>query len=93
MIPVPMQFTLEILTFTLACISTSGPATTVTWTQNGSIIPNNPTHVYRKIVNDTVTATYINTLIVTGKDPGNYQCNISNAKGSATRQLYIICKR
>ena len=58
--------------FTLACISTGGPATTVTQGTTETVL------------NDPVTAQYIHTLTVTGRLPGLYNCTVSNNKPSNT---------
>ena len=50
---------------TLTCISTGGPATTLTWTRNSTTVTQG-TH--------TVTAQYTHTLTVTGRLPGLYNC-------------------
>ena len=62
--------------FTLTCISTGGPATTVTWTRDSEVV-NGST-----ILDNATTATYTHTLTVTGRLGGLYQCNVSNAKPS-----------
>ena len=72
--------------FTLTCTSTGGPANNVTWTRDGSTVTN---HVFSQTVINTTTAEYNNTLTVTGREPGNYQCTVSNARGSATRSIVI----
>ena len=60
--------------FTLTCISTGGPATTVTWTRDSETA-----------VGDTVTtlinavsAEYTHTLTVTGRLGGLYTCTVAN---------------
>ena len=58
--------------FTLTCISTGGLATTVTWTRDGAAA----TGVISQTVTNMLTATYVNTLTVTGRLPGNYQCKV-----------------
>ena len=60
--------------FTLTCISTGGPATTVTWTRDSE------TAVGTQIsaVVDGVTAQYNHTLTVTGRLPGVYICTVAN---------------
>ena len=64
--------------FTLTCISTGGPATTVTWTRNSATAMGDEMTVF----NDAETATYTHTLTVTGRLGGDYQCTVSNAKPS-----------
>ena len=66
--------------FTLTCISTSGPATTVTWTNPDSevVTTGNIT-----VLTNIVTAQYIHTLIVTGRLGGLYTCTVKNNKQSS----------
>ena len=60
----------------LTCISTGGPATTVTWTR-GSVTVTEGTET---VLNDPVTAQYTHTLTVTSG--GEYTCTVSNNKPS-----------
>ena len=64
--------------FTLTCISTGGPATTVTWTRDSATTTGDAVTVF----NDVATAQYTHTLTVTGRLGGLYQCTVSNAKPS-----------
>ena len=72
--------------FTLTCISTGGPATTVTWTRDcGDVMGDE-----MSVLNDATTAQYTHTLTVTGLVRGLYQCNVSNDKPSqASCGLYV----
>ena len=67
-----------ILQLILACISTGGPATTVTWTRDSTTV----TKGTETVLNDPVTAQYTHTLTVTGTLGGNYTCTVSNNKPS-----------
>ena len=72
--------------FTLTCISTGGPATTVTWTRDSEEVPGERVTV----LNDAETAQYTHTLTLTGRLTGLYQCNVSNDKPSqASFGLYV----
>ena len=62
--------------FTLTCISTGGPATTVTWTRDSEVV------VGSTVLDNAETATYTHTLTVTGRLGGVYICSVSNAKPS-----------
>ena len=65
------------LQFTLTCISTGGPATTVTWTRDSVTV----TEGTRKtVLYDPVTAQYTHTL--TGSTAGVYTCTVANNKPS-----------
>ena len=65
--------------FTLACISTGGPATTVTWTRDSTTVTQGTTET---VLNDPVIANYTHTLIVTGRVSGLYNCTVANNKPS-----------
>ena len=71
--------------FTLTCVSTGGPATTVTWTRDGAAVTGDTSQT----VTGMLTATYVNTLTVTGRLPGNYQCSVTNDKSTAVRALRV----
>ena len=72
--------------FTLTCISTGGPATTVTWTRDSATVTVGTVTVF----NDAETATYTHILTVTGRLGGDYQCTVSNVKPpSASASLRI----
>ena len=60
--------------FTLTCISTGGPATTVTWTRDSEEAPGKRLSV----LNNATTAQYTHTLCVTGRLGGLYTCSVSN---------------
>ena len=66
--------------FTLACISTGGPATTVAWTRDSTTV----TQGTQTVLNDPVTANYTHTLTVAGRLPGLYNCTVANNKPSST---------
>ena len=65
-------------TQTLTCISTGGPATTVTWTRDSTTV----TQGTQTVLNDPVTAQYTHTLNVTGGFPVLYTCTVANNKPS-----------
>ena len=64
--------------FTLTCISTGGPATTVTWTRDSDTIAEGT----ETVLDDQVTAQYTHTLAVTGRLGGLYTCTVANDKPS-----------
>ena len=63
---------------TLTCISTGGPATTVSWTRDSTTVITEGTET---VLNDSVTAQYTHTLTVT--TGGEYTCTVSNDKPSS----------
>ena len=72
--------------FTLTCISTGGPATTVTWTRDSATAMGDE----MTVLDNAETATYTHTLTVTGRLGGLYQCTVSNDKPStASENLYM----
>ena len=81
-------------TFNLTCISTGGPATTVTWTRYGRVVTDDSTHdITSQVLTDTEKATYSHTLMVTGRLEGVYGCNVSNNKpSSSSRMLSVVGK-
>ena len=64
--------------FTLTCISTGGPATTVTWTRDSDTV----TEGTETVLDDPVTAQYTHTLTVTGRLGVLYTCTVANDKPS-----------
>ena len=62
---------------TLTCISTGGPATTVSWTRDSTTVAEGN----ETVLNDPVTAQYTHTLTVTTW--GTYTCTVSNDKPSS----------
>ena len=61
--------------FTLTCISTGGPATTVTWTRDSEEAPGQR----RSVLDNATTAQYTHILTVTGRLGGLYTCTVSNS--------------
>ena len=73
------DFTRSTPQFTLTCISTGGPATTVTWTRDSTTTVTEGTET---VLDNPETAQYTHTLTVTGRRPGAYACTVSNSKSS-----------
>ena len=71
------EVTFDSVTMTLTCISTGGPATTVTWTRDSITV----TEGNETVLNNATTAQYTHTLTVT--TGGEYTCNVSNNKPSS----------
>ena len=72
--------------FTLTCISTGGPATTVTWTRDSDTV----TEETETVLDDRVTAQYTHNLTVTGRLGGLYTCTVANNKPSEdSAQLHV----
>ena len=78
-------------TFNLTCISTGGPATTVTWTRDSRVVTGDSAHdITSQVLTDAETATYSHTLMVTGKLVGVYGCNVSNNKPSSSSRMLAV---
>ena len=71
--------------FTLTCISTGGPATTVTWTRDSQTVSGGVT-----VLVNPVTAQYTHTLTVTGRLVGQYQCTVANSKPSQASAQFTV---
>ena len=69
---------------TLTCISTGGPATTVTWTRDSVTI----TEGTETVLNDPVTARYTHTLTITSG--GEYTCTVANDKPSTASATITV---
>ena len=71
---------------TLTCTSTGGPATIVTWKNDGVVITLNATYQQTQIVTDNSTATY-QTVLTIDKSVGivgTYNCTVENARGTSS---------
>ena len=64
--------------YALACVSTGGPVTNVTWTRDSEVV----TEGAESVLDDQVTSQYTHTLTVTGRLEATYTCTVSNNKPS-----------
>ena len=74
--------------FRLGCISTGGPATTVTWSRDSETLSQET----ESVLNDATTAQYTHTLTVTGKLEGLYACSVANEISNDSAQLNVTGK-
>ena len=77
------------LTFT--CTTTGGPATTVTWSRDGTPLVGG-TYQQSQTLTDTASATYLNTLSITAKDnglSGAYTCTVQNANSMDSESISV----
>ena len=74
------DFSGESVEFTLTCISTGGPANTVTWTRNSDNVTDS--EGTETVLENRTTAQYTHTLTVTEKLGGLYTCTVANNKPS-----------
>ena len=75
--------------FTLTCIFTGGPATTVTWTRDSSPASGYQTTQFNS---DTTAPQYTHTLTVTGGSGmgGDYTCTVANDKPSEASAQFTL---
>ena len=99
-VTIPGEITFQLYTgpatdppvFTLTCTSTGGPATTVSWRRDGTMLSDDGTYsITSQVLTDTETATYTHTLTVTGRLLGEYQCSVSNIRtpSGSSRSLTV----
>ena len=72
--------------FTLTCISTGGPATTVTWTRDSVPV----TEGTETVLDNRVTSQYTHTLTVTERLGGLYTCTVANDGPSEDSASYTV---
>ena len=83
---------------TLTCTSTGGPATTVTWKKDGTVITPNKTYQQTKRLVDTVEGIYQNTLTIAQSVAERniydtrYNCMVENSRGKSNRTMYLYGK-
>ena len=88
------SLTFDVLSTTLTCTSTGGPATTVTWRRDGVVITLNDTHQQTKRIVDAVNGTYQTVLTI---DPsmgwsdieGTYNCTVENDRGESSGTVVV----
>ena len=73
--------------FTLTCISTGGPATTVTWTRDSSPASGDVMTVFN---GNTTAPQYTHTLTVTGRLGGLYTCTVTNNRPSRKMANFTV---
>ena len=76
------------LQFTLTCISTGGPATTVTWSKDSETFGG----VSESMLDNATTAQYTHTFTVTGRLEGVYTCSVANKISNDSAQLNVTGK-
>ena len=86
--PIEYNFTSS----TLTCISTGGPATTVTWSRDNVPISESQSTTQQQLTAIS-TATYHNLLTITSSNirdySGSFSCNVSNIKGGDTESVTL----
>ena len=86
--PIEYSFILR----TLTCVSTVGPATTVTWSRDNVLISDSQSTRHQQLT-DISTDTYHNLLTITSGNirdhSGSFSCTVSNRRGSDTQNVTI----
>ena len=78
----------------LTCISTGGPATTVTWTRDAETLPDNSDLTHKTILENRQLGQYIHLLKVNDTVvSGVYGCSVSNSKPSSAKALLNVTGR
>ena len=78
--------------FTLNCITSGSPASSVTWRKDGELLSESGTYRMSQILQNGATATYFNLLEVNSGPyaiTGEYSCLVSNTLGTDTRNTTI----
>lgn len=83
------------VTTTLLCVSTSGPATTVIWSQNQITLQDNgDSIIFSQTIVSTETGLYHNTLQLRRRDEvenlGSYRCHVTNSRGNDSTELTVV---
>ena len=82
------DFHYNVIDAVLTCISIGGPATTVSWTRDSEIIPDNDDNTQVTVLDNSVTGQYTHTLNISGMAvPGIYGCSVSNNKPSLAKAV------
>ena len=72
---------------TCSCISTGGSATTVTWTRDSDILPDNGDNTHTTVLDNRDLGEYTHTLQLNVAISGVYGCSVSNSKPSSAKAL------
>ena len=64
-------------TFVLTCTSTNRPPTYITWTRDRTELSDDSIHSLSQSLINRELATYVNTLTVMGRLPGQYVCHVT----------------
>ena len=76
--------------FTLTCISTGGPATTVTWTRDSTTVTEGDVNVIDTEVDDRITGWLTHTLLVKERIEGVYKCSVNNSVSTGNSSQLIV---
>ena len=91
--PIVTSLTYNDQSRTLACTSTGGPATSVTWRRDGVVITLNATYQQTKRLIDPVEGTYQTVLTIdpsVGHIEGTYTCTVENVRGESSDTVAVL---
>ena len=77
----------QFVSFSLTCTSNGGPISTMRWEKDGAPVPGSS--IYPDLT-DPETATYSNTLQVTGRQPGVYTCTATDGGALLLPQNFTV---
>ena len=79
--------------FTLTCTSTSSPPTSLQWRRNGNEVSNEvsngDTYSAWQVLVNGLNSSYDSVLRVVGSQTGQYQCEVSNTRGSDVDSVMV----
>ena len=78
--------------FTLNCVSSGSPASSVVWMKDGEVLSETSTYKTSQLLQNGATSTYFNLLEVNSGPyaiTGEYSCEVSNSLGSDTRNVTV----
>ena len=76
--------------FTLTCISTAFPPTTLEWSLNGSPLDlSSNSFSSSQQMRDASSSTYYNILTVSGASVGRYSCSVANDRGTNSANITV----
>ena len=78
--------------FTLNCVSSGSPATTVYWKKDGRLLVESDTYRMTQILQNGATSTYYSLLTVHSGPyalVGEYSCEVSNSLGTDTKSISV----
>ena len=78
--------------FTLSCVSSGSPASSVNWMKDGELLSEGGAYTISQTLQNGATSTYFNLLKVNSGPyaiTGEYSCEVSNSLGTDARNVTI----
>ena len=73
--------------FELTCTSVGRPLSQMVWMVDGSELSNSSSY---PVLNDTTSGTYYSTLVIHGRQVGNYSCQVSSQERVIGEEYYLV---